>query len=112
MGPIALPFQRTSMPPALPTFISAASVTFSVLVSLGRRTPEKICLPSLVTESQVASVAERLRATWMPSLSSVTLTEGPGSAGVSVADEETVRTGVEILEGWLTKFARGWFHHA
>ena len=59
MGPIGLPFQRTSTAPAFPTLSIATSSPVSVLVWLGCRIPEKIGLPSLVMESQVLSVAER-----------------------------------------------------
>src|SRR5439155_735830 len=63
MGPIGLPFQRTSTAPAFPTLSIATSSPVSVLVWLGCRIPEKIGLPSLVMESQVLSVAERFSST-------------------------------------------------
>ena len=50
-GAITLPFQRTSMPPALPTFMVARSRPVSVFDSLGCKMPEKISLPSLLIDS-------------------------------------------------------------
>src|SRR5580704_2023744 len=86
---MALPFRRTSRPPALPTFIQAASTPLTVLVWLGSSMPAKICLPPLVIMIQVRSVADRFRTTWLmssPLATSETLTPAGGTAPETVAE--------------------------
>jgi hypothetical protein len=56
-GPTGFPFHWISMPPALPTFIRAASNPERVFVSPGWRMPEKISFPPLLIESHTRSVA-------------------------------------------------------
>ena len=88
MGPIDLPFQRTSSPPAFPTLILATSGVVSVLVWAGCRTPENICLPSLVMDSQVSSVAERLSTRWFtPSAPVVVVTDTVGVVAGPASDD-------------------------
>src|SRR5579863_10189988 len=91
---MALPFRRTSRPPALPTFIHAASTPLTVLVWLGSSMPAKICFPPLVIMIQVRSVADKFRTTWLMSSALVT------SATFTAAGETSAETVAEaVAEG-------------
>src|ERR1051325_9186775 len=110
MGPIGLPFQRTSTAPAFPTLSIATSSPVSVLVWLGCRIPEKIGLPSLVMESQVLSVAERFSSTrFTPSVPGVVVTAmvAAAAAGAVWLAMGATWTGAGGASGTLTGVPTG-----
>src|SRR5690242_16402732 len=86
MGPISLPFHWTFRPPALPTVMRAISSPETVFVWSGSNTPLKICLPPLLIESHVASLAERFSSRRLtPSAPVVVVTFTTGSLGTDAA---------------------------